>query len=111
MELKWNYDWTEVSSEDSPYVDVQHLTCKGAMFELEILVHDNGDVSGTLWAEIPATYWEPADMTSVFMSAFDSVDEAKAELEGRDTEYWESEVEMDDKHEREYAAYLESQEN
>lgn len=97
MQLNQTYRWDEVSSEDSVYQNItQHLTCRGTMFDLEILVLENGRVAGVMWAEIPATFWEPADSVTIFEADYDSVDEAKAELEGRDTEAWESEVEIDE---------------
>jgi hypothetical protein len=80
METK--YEW---KYED--HGDHETWTCDGAMFVLEVTL--NGDdevVTGELMAEVPATFWEPADLKTIHSAQYESSGAARADLEALDRE-------------------------
>ena len=104
----YKYEWIERAPEESQFVGVKrYLTCEGALYYFDIVVHADDSIVGTLWSEISSTYWEQGYMVTVSETAYDSVDEAKAALERHDLEEWTYESKIEAK----YAEYLASQEN
>lgn len=65
-----NYEWKQ--EEDS-------LTCGGEMFSLEIQNND-GVIVGSVWREIPATFWEPSDVECILEREYGSIEVAKQAL-------------------------------
>jgi hypothetical protein len=88
--------------------------CRGEIYQLEIQAQEDGTVVGSVWTEIPATFWEPAEMDCIIELEYKSVDAARDALERVDREAAEEEARWDehqDKLDREYAEYLESLKN
>lgn len=71
------------------------LMCDGLMFRLEIQEQIDDVVVGTIWAETPATFWQPRDEECLLEKVYGSVDEAKNALEIFDAEAAAVEAEMD----------------
>jgi hypothetical protein len=71
------YQWKSESAD--------HLTCEGQMYLLEVTINDDETVTGQMWREIPATFWEPVDMVVAYSAEYESSGAARAALEQRDT--------------------------
>ncbi len=73
----------------------QVWTADGDMFSLEVQEQDDDTVVGTVWARIPATFWEPEDVTCIQELTYESVNEAKFLLEKFDAEELQAQQESD----------------
>jgi len=105
MKYEWKTDLGELKAGKV----VEALICAGEMYQLEIQEHDNDMVVGSVWAETPATFWEPADMTCVLEREYESIGAAKHFLELFDREAAEDQARWDarqDELDRQYFAYL-----
>ena len=68
-----NYEWKQDKQE------ANMLTCEGAMYSLEIQ-EDNGVIFGSVWREIPATFWETSDVECIIEREYASIEAAKLGL-------------------------------
>lgn len=83
MEHVWKLNWkNEATFEGVDEVQI----ADGDAYAYEVQEHNNGEVVGTVWTEIPATRWEPADVAIVIEKSFESMGAAKAFLEQYDAD-------------------------
>jgi hypothetical protein len=86
-----NYEWIY---ED--HGSCETYTAGGEMYELVVTINkDDEVVTGELWGEVPATYWEPADLVVKRSDVYESSGAARAALEAMDALDAEHEARMD----------------
>lgn len=79
----WKLNWTQREVFEGV---TQVWTAEGDVFDLEVQEQDDDTVVGTVWKRIPATFWEPEDVTCVLEQTYESVNEAKFLLEKLDAD-------------------------
>ena len=90
-----NYVWENDTEQQIPGV-TETLVCRGEMYSLEVQCQDDGTVVGTVWREISATFWEPADVDCVLEEEYTSVDAAKEALVAYDIEEAEAQARFEE---------------
>jgi hypothetical protein len=83
MKHVWKLNW----KKETPFDDVEEIeVAEGALFTLEVQLHRNDEVIGSVWATIAPTFWDPGDVDCIFERSFESVGAAKFFLEKYDAD-------------------------
>lgn len=101
----WRLDWKQRETFKGV---TQVWTADGDMFGLEVQEQDDDTVVGTVWKRIPATFWEPEDVTCIHEQIYESVNEAKFLLEKLDADELAAELENEARLEESYRELAEN---